>query len=41
MIAYIAEHHHLLPKNALFEAKFLLNWYMYIRKTIKEGTFDE
>lgn len=39
--AYIAEHHHLPPKNAPLGAKYLLNWSKYVRRTIKEGTCDE
>lgn len=38
---YIVEHHHLPPKNAPLDAKFLLNWSKYVRRTIKEGTCDD
>ena len=39
--AYIAEHHHLPPKNAPLGAKYLLNFAKYVRRTIKEGTCDD
>lgn len=39
--AYIEEYHHLPPKNAPLEEKYLLNFAKYVRKTIKEGKCEK
>lgn len=38
---YVALHHHLPPKNAGLNEKYLLNWAKYVRKTINEGRCAE